>query len=596
MPEQVRVAADEQGRGRVGAATQQRRIIRVVPAEQMVAGTLEPRKVGVNARRVRRFQCGDAGAAQASFAPAVGTGFDRKGLKLLLFDLPRAIWRHPLMQRVLESRVSRWVIKPAIPAYLVAWFLEDPSATAAPYRWPIAGVVFVALSATMNSRIWRLVEEYSTDLAVRSGRQFASRILPGLVRLVLELFVKLIELVDRGIYRVDEWLRFRTGQSRLRLVIKGTLGTFWFLITYFLRLYVNLFVEPTVNPIKHFPVVTVAAKLIIPFIPALLDGIGGPAKQLMGPAIGSSFAGFTVLVLPGLAGFLVWEFKENWKLYRASRAKTLQPLGIGHHGESMVRFMKPGFHSGTIPKLYTKLRRAAWKDDEQAVAKQKEGLHHVEEAIDKFVDRQLVSMLNEVSAFRATDVAVKHVELGSNRVQIELVCPSVSSEPVVIRFEQQSGWLVANIPSYGWLAGLDEHQRSIFEIALSGFFKLSGVEIVREQVEHVLRGSERTTPPYDIADEGVVVWPGDGYETEIVYDLRSKRLTPTVRGEPFEGFIPDFEKGHALFGRELLYWSVWATAWQQIVRGEPPMPLLVGPSLLGGVPDVHQREGTRSAG
>ena len=41
---------------------------------------------------------------------------------------------------------------------------------------------------------------------------------------------------------------------------------FWFVIAYVLRLYVDLFVEPTTNPIKHFPVVTVAAKILIPFI------------------------------------------------------------------------------------------------------------------------------------------------------------------------------------------------------------------------------------------------------------------------------------------------------------------------------------------
>ena len=29
-------------------------------------------------------------------------------------------------------------------------------------------------------------------------------------------------------------------------------------------------------------------------------------------------------------------------------------------------------------------------------------------------------------------------------------------------------------------------------------------------------------PPYDIADEGLVVWPEPGYRTELVYDLRKE--------------------------------------------------------------------------
>ncbi|MBS1117915.1 MAG: hypothetical protein H6Q90_143, partial [Deltaproteobacteria bacterium] len=511
-----------------------------------------------------------------------GTAFAFKILwrviRFLLFDTPRTVWRHPLMQRFLASRIMRWGVRPAIPGLVAALVTHDP------VRWPIAGAVYVGFAVALNSRLGRLAEEYLTDWTVRSGRQLSSRILPGLVKYVLQLFVKLVELSDRGIYRVDEWLRFKAGQSRLKLVAKGVLSTFWFSITYVLRLYLNLFIEPTTNPIKHFPVVTVAAKIMIPIIPAILDGVAGSASPLMGPALAKGFAGFTVLVLPGFAGFLVWEFKENWKLYRATRSKTLRPLGIGHHGETMVGLMKPGFHSGTIPKLYTKLRRAAWRHDERGVAKQREGLHHVEQAIEKFVDRQLVSMLNEVEAFRATDVALQHVELGSNRVQISLVCPSISDEVTTIRFEQQSGWLVANLPTPGWIAQLGDDQRTIFEIALAGFYKLSGAEIVREQIEHVLRGDGKTCPPYDIADEGIVVWPGNGYDCELVYDVRSKSLAPIVRGSRFDGAMPDLDGRHALFGREPLFWSVWVTAWQQIARSEPPMPLLVGPSLLGKLP------------
>ena len=76
------------------------------------------------------------------------------------------------------------------------------------------------------------------------------------------------------------------------------------------------------------------------------------------------------------------------------------------------------------------------------------------------------------------------------------------------------------------------------------------------------------------------MWPAGAYDCEAVYDLRAKKLIPTMRGERFDGGLPDLDKRHALFGREPLYWSVWSTAWQQIARGEPPMPLLVGPSLL----------------
>jgi hypothetical protein len=495
-------------------------------------------------------------------------------LRLILFDAPRAVWRHPWVHRLLDSSFNRWVTKPMIPALVTTLFFDGW------IRWVIGGGIYVGLAIGLNLRFGRLAEEVIADWIVRSGRQFTSRIIPGLVKYVLAFFVKLVELVDRGIYRVDEWLRFRSGQSVVKLVVKGVLGTIWFVVTYIIRLYVNLFVEPTTNPIKHFPVVTVAAKILLPFTPAILSAVSGPATSLMGSAMGNSFAAFTVIVLPGLAGFLVWELKENWKLYTATRAKALKPLAIGHHGETMASFLKPGFHSGTIPKIYTRLRRAAWKSDERGVAKQRQALHHVEEAVERFVDRQLVSMLNEVAAFRATDVALHHVEIGSNRVQISLACPSVAAEVAVIRFELQSGWLVVSLADPGWSAQLADDQRRIFEIALAGFYKLSGVDLVREQLEHALAASTSVPPPYDIADEGLVVWPAGGFEIEAVYDLRSAKLTPTVRGADFDGELFDLGGRHAMFGRESVFWSVWATTWLQIARGEEPMRIVAGPSLL----------------
>jgi hypothetical protein len=506
-------------------------------------------------------------------------------LKLLCWVGPLAIWRHHIASAYFASRAHRWVIRPALLGG-IAWLCVPADRVVPGIELPldiaVAGVAVIAFALAMNTRVWRIAEERVGDWAVRSGRHVTTRLIPGLVRLTIEIFAKLVERFDRGIYRVDEWLRFRKGQSGVIVVIKGVLGAIWFVITYILRIYINLFVEPTVNPIKHFPVVTVAAKLILPIIKPLLEGITNATEPLFG-AFALTFATFTVLVLPGLAGFLVWELKENWRLYRATRSKALHPQVIGHHGESMVAFMKPGFHSGTIPKLYTKLRRAAWQDDERGVAKQREGLHHVEEAVATFVDRQLVSMLNEVPAFKPTDVAVAHVEIGSNRVQFEMICPSVGPDPMKVRFEQQSGWLVASIPEPGWIAALDDAHRKILEIALTGFYKLSGVELVREQLETALQGDGSAPPPYDIADEGLLVWPAGAYDCEAVYDLRGKRLIPTMRGEKFDGGLPDLDKRHALFGREPLYWSVWSTAWQQIARGEPPMPLLVGPSLLPAV-------------
>ncbi len=494
-----------------------------------------------------------------------------RGLRLVFLDSLAWLWRVPVVRPF-----TRWLLLPALPAALAAWQLDGL------IRWPVAGALFAVTAVLINSSA---AEEMISDVLLRSGRQLARRILPGLVKYALEFFGWLIELTERGIYRVDELLRFRPNQSPVVAVIKGVLGTLWFAVAYVLRIYVNLLIEPTVNPVKHFPVVTVAAKLILPFIPQMTVAIGQPIGTIFGPTVGTSFGAFTVLVLPGIAGFLVWELNSNWKLYRSNRAEILGAVSIGSHGETMAGLLKPGFHSGTVPKLYAKLRRATWKGDERAVARHGEGLHHVEEAVWKFADRQLVSMLNQDLTFRAADVAVDHVDVGSNRVRIDLVCPTVAAGVTTIAFEEQSGWLVAGVPQLGWLAALGPDQRRVAEIALAGFYKLSGVDVVREQVEDVLvRGGLSAPPAYDFADDGLVVWPGPGFDVELVYDLRSADLAPVVRGPAFAGPVPALAGQRALFGREPIKWQAWATTWERLALGMEPAPLLIGPSLLGPRP------------
>ncbi len=55
------------------------------------------------------------------------------------------------------------------------------------------------------------------------------------------------------------------------MVAKAGLGLFWFFVAYVLRFAVNVLIEPQINPIKHFPVVTVSHKLLLPFYDPFAD-------------------------------------------------------------------------------------------------------------------------------------------------------------------------------------------------------------------------------------------------------------------------------------------------------------------------------------
>ncbi|HUQ03392.1 MAG TPA: hypothetical protein VM261_12905 [Kofleriaceae bacterium] len=487
-------------------------------------------------------------------------------LDAVFLENARRLWRIRAVRLA-----TRWFLLPGLPALLVWWLVPGIAG------WIASTSVFVAIAVITNSAA---AEEIVSDWLVRSSRQLARHIIPGLVRYSLEFFSWLIELTARGIYRVDEALRFRPNQASGIVVIKGILATIWFAIAYVLRIYVNLLIEPTVNPVKHFPVVTVAAKLILPFLPAMTTAIAGPVGTVVGPALGASIAAFTVLVLPGIAGFLAWELNSNWKLYRRNRPEHLGPEKLGSHGETMGALLRPGFHSGTLPKLFAKLRRATWKRDDHAVARAREGIHHVEDAVWKFTDRQLVSMLNQSFLFRATDVAVHHVEATSNRLRIELACPSLGAGLATIMFEEQSGWLVAGVPERGWLDAVPADERVVLEVALTGFYKLSGIEVVREQLVSVLAAGGLTNVAYDLTDHRLSVWPGSGFEVELIYDLRSPALPSAIHGT-YDGPVPRLEGQHAIFAYDPVATEAWFTTWERLVLGMDTSPLLKGPSLLG---------------
>src|SRR5262249_9739583 len=161
----------------------------------------------------------------------------------------------------------------------------------------------------------------------RSWHLLSHDILPGLFRAIMSLSRWTLDRIDKLLYTVDEWLRFRTGENQAMFVLKLVVGLLWFLITYVIRFAVTLLFEPQVNPIKHFPVVTVSHKLMLPLVlssnPAERPSTFG-ALLMRVTSLDAGWANFvafwTVAGIPGIFGFLAWELKENWRLYRANQS------------------------------------------------------------------------------------------------------------------------------------------------------------------------------------------------------------------------------------------------------------------------------------
>lgn len=416
-----------------------------------------------------------------AFAKAVGSALWR-GLRAILIEAPGWVLSRPVVRALLTSRAfdltRRLVLQPLACAALT-FVLADSRDHDRRVSAGLAALTFAVAAAFTGTPFGRDVEDVATDAALRSWRRLSVDLLPGLARFILDVFAAILEAMDRVIYAVDEKLRFRSGEGRGSLYAKAFLGAIWGIVTYVVHIFINLFVEPTVNPIKHFPTVTVAAKMLIPYLEPFAHKIAA-GMVFLGPLLSNSFGWVSVFFLPGLAGFIVWELKENWKLFEANRPENLRPIMIGHHGETMRRLLLPGFHSGTIPRLFAKLRRAereAYRTGHHAAARKvHHAIQHVEAPIRHFVERELGAILVESGRFSREEFALDHVRMATNRVEIVVSLANTEDRKLRLTFEDEDGRLLARVRDGGLRSSLDADRRGVLDAATAVMAARAGAE------------------------------------------------------------------------------------------------------------------------
>ncbi len=504
----------------------------------------------------------------------------------VLIDFPWMVAAWPPVEWCLQSfpmlLLRRFVLGPALVT-AVFWGLLPAVGVYAPLnRWWGLGM-FAAAAFVLNSRFGRDTQELSREFLMRTVDRIRVHLVVGLFTFIIDGIRWLMDGLERLLYAVDEWLRFRSGESGLTLAVKAVFGLVWGFVHGMIRFCVTLLIEPQINPIKHFPVVTVSHKLVfgtlaIP-LATLLETIYDKPTAL-------TMAGLILTGIPGVFGFLAWELKENWKLYAANRSPTLQPVPIGRHGETLRRLLAPGFHSGTIPRLFTKRRRAARQaGSDKHVDRQvrfAEKLNHEAEGLRHFIERELLGLLEESRTFRQRSMSVGRVELATNRVQV-LVCEQQNAnEPVVIQFCEQSGWIVAAVADQGWLCDMTEEDRNVFRAALAGLYKRGAAGLVREQIESQLVAAplptaqslagpppdefEQSAPPthpYDISSEGLVVWPYGHFESAVKYSLEDgPQTSPRPRSLARAAGLAPLPLVALVYQEHPLAWNDWRAYWE----------------------------------
>ncbi|MGA2034532.1 MAG: hypothetical protein ABSG68_19980, partial [Thermoguttaceae bacterium] len=437
----------------------------------------------------------------------------RKGLWRIIKTSYRALSRSlaasarwlvglPLVQQVLHSPLTALVFRFALkPAAVTALFWKVLPRGSGDWQHTLgAGILlFLGVNLLLNSRAGRNVEELLTDWVVEAWHRFGVRVIAGAFWLIVDLFRGFLRTVERLLYTVDEWLRFRSGENRATLAAKAGLGFVWFFVAYVTRFGINLLIEPQINPLKHFPVVTVSHKILWPLATPPLAGL---LELTMSKGLAYTVAGVVVFFIPGIFGFLAWELKENWRLYAANRPRGLRPAPIGPHGETVVRLLKPGFHSGTLPKRFAKLRRAersaAAERGAKAVRKHRQALQRIELSVRRYMEREFLALFTETARWTSAMPQVDEIRFGTNRITTRIRFPDASEADLEIVFEAKSGWILADTSEREWGGRLAEAQQQVLRMALVGLYKTAGAELLRRQIESAL---PQPTPAYDVTEE-----------------------------------------------------------------------------------------------
>lgn len=385
------------------------------------------------------------------------------GLFTLCYRWPLALWRSSWLKWLRNSVIVQFIFYYlGLPLLLTGGFIGLLRLLGAPWSlispW---GVFFFGLAAVVvNTRLGWLIQDRILEELSDAWRIIRINLIPGLIATILSWFKALANWGERRLYDVDEALRFRAGDSHRSFVLKALGGLIWFPIAYTTRFMFYLLVEPQINPVKHFPVVTVGHKVIWPMVPQLANWTG----------LSIWTVSMIVNGIPGIFGFIVWELKENWRLYRANRPATLRPVIIGSHGETMRGLLRPGFHSGRLPKIYRRLRQAWQKGRSDLVSREHHNREHVVDEVRLFVERELIALLAEQPEWQGQRLAVAGIDTGCRRARVTILA---GLSTVQIEWESYDGFIEARILDNEVISALNPNERDSLRDAIKGLFNLA---------------------------------------------------------------------------------------------------------------------------
>jgi len=93
-----------------------------------------------------------------------------------------------------------------------------------------------------------------------------------------------------------------------------------------------------------------------------------------------------------------------------------------------------------------------------------------------------------------------------------------------------------------------------------GLYKMSGVELVHEQIEACFLPD---VPRYDVCESGLVVQPDPNSPMEVSYDLRSESDRKPLVSPTVPSALPTLDRRRLVFSASPIRWRQWVELWQR---------------------------------
>jgi hypothetical protein len=205
-------------------------------------------------------------------------------------------------------------------------------------------------------------------------------------------------------------------------------------------------------------------------------------------------------------------------------------------------------------------------------------LERVRLEVKHLIEREFITLIELSPRWHGGRLTVGQVRLGVHSIRIEILGSIPEQESLWLEFCDLSGWLLAGIERVGWLAALEPGDMQLVSQALAGLYKMSGVDLVREQIQSQIGADTH----FDLCEAGLVLWTAGDSARRVVYSLRGPDpLVPHAIEPGSIAFGPVLQQQKIMFSKNEISWSRWLETWS-LAEGPADVPSAAGAEILIG--------------